>query len=135
MPIEKIQIGDRVLSQSALTGELTFKPVLDITLGHQEFLALTTTEKETLVPTGGHAFWVSGLGWRLAHELKVGDRLHTVSGWSEIESIKPLKADETHNLVVADFNTYFVGDERVLVHDITIPQMVTGGVPGELAAH
>ena len=33
-----------------------------------------------------------------------------------------------------NFNTYFVGDARVLTHDITIPQMVTGGVPGELAA-
>ena len=36
--------------------------------------------------------------------------------------------------MVADFNTYFVGNARLLVHDITIPQMVTGGVPGELAA-
>ena len=87
VPIEEIQIGDRVLAQSALTGELTFKPVLDITVGHQEFLSLTTTEKETLVPTRGHAFWVSGLGWRLAtraesgrsaaHRLGlVGDRKH-----------------------------------------------------------
>jgi len=134
MPIENVQIGDRVLSQSPLSGELAFKPVIDITLGHQPFIELTTTDKETIVPTGGHTFWVSGVGWRLARELKMGDRLHTVSGWSEIESIKPVEAGETHNLVVADFDTYFVGDSRVLVHDITIPQMVTGGVPGELAA-
>ena len=70
----------------------------------------------------------------MTKELKVGDRLHTVSGWSEIEGIKPVEAGETHNLVVADFNTYFVGDDRILTHDITIPQTVTGGVPGELAA-
>ena len=70
----------------------------------------------------------------MAKELKVGDRLHTVSGWSEIQSIKPVDAGETHNLVVADFNTYFVGDRRILTHDITMPQMVTGGVPGELVA-
>jgi intein/homing endonuclease len=134
MPIENVQIGDRVLSQSPLSGELTFKPVLDITLGHQEFVAVTTTEKDTLLPTGGHLFWVSGAGWRMAKELKVGDRLHTVSGWSEIQNIEPADAGETHNLVVADFNTYFVGNGRVLTHDITVPQMVTGGVPGELAA-
>jgi hypothetical protein len=134
MPIENVQIGDRVLSQSSLSGELAFKPVLDITLGHQPFIELTATDKETIVPTGGHTFWVSGAGWRLARELKMGDRLHTVSGWSEIQSIKPVEAGETHNLVVADFNTYFVGDARVLTHDITIPQMVTGGVPGELIA-
>ncbi|HEX4143418.1 MAG TPA: polymorphic toxin-type HINT domain-containing protein [Pirellulales bacterium] len=133
MPIENVQIGDRVLSQSPLSGELTFKPVLDITVGHQPFLAIDA-EGEKLVATGGHMFWVSGAGWRLARELKVGDRLHTVSGWSEIQSIQPVDPGETHNLTVADFNTYFVGDSRVLTHDITIPQMVTGGVPGELAA-
>ncbi|HTU24748.1 MAG TPA: polymorphic toxin-type HINT domain-containing protein [Pirellulales bacterium] len=133
VPIENVQIGDRVLAQSPLTGELAFKPVLDITVGHQPFIEITTTDKRTLVPTGGHAFWVSGFGWRLARELKVGDRLHTTAGWVEIESLRPLEADETHNLIVADFNTYFVGEDRVLTHDITIPQMVTGGVPGELA--
>jgi hypothetical protein len=134
MPIENVQVGDCVLSQSPLSGELTFKPVMQITLGRQAFLALDA-EGEELVATGGHLFWVSGAGWRMAKELKVGDRLHTVSGWSEIHSITPVDAGETHNLVVADFNTYFVGNARVLTHDITIPQMVTGGVPGELVAH
>jgi hypothetical protein len=132
-PIENVQIGDRVLSQSPLSGELTFKPVLDTTLGRQPFFAIDAAG-ERLVATGGHMFWVSGTGWRLARELKVGDRLHTVSGWSEIQSIEPVDAGETHNLVVAEFDTYFVGNSRVLTHDITIPQMVTGAVPGELAS-
>ena len=134
MPIESVQVGDRVLSQDPLSGELTLKPVLEITLGHQPFLAVDA-EGEELVATPGHVFWVSGAGWRMAKDLKAGDRLHTVSGWSEIHGVKPVDAGETHNLVVADFNTFFVGDARVLTHDITVPQMVTGGVPGELAAH
>jgi len=134
MPIEKVQIGDRVLSQSPRSGELTFKAVLDITLGNQEFLAVETTAGQRLVATRGHLFWVSGAGWRMTKQLQAGDRLHTVSGWSEIKSLEPVDAGETHNLVVADFNTYFVGDDRVLTHDVTMPQMVTGGVPGELAA-
>jgi hypothetical protein len=131
VPIENVEVGDHVLSQSSLSGELAFKPVLDTTLGHRDFLAVDA-EGEQLVATPGHVFWVSGAGWRMTKELKVGDRLHTISGWSEVQSIKPVEAGETHNLVVADFNTYFVGDARVLTHDITIPQMVTGGVPGEL---
>ena len=133
MPIENVQIGDRLLSQSPASGELTFKPVLDITLGHQDLVALDA-EGEQIVATAGHVFWVSGAGWRIAKELKLGDRLHTASGWSEIQGIKPVDAGETHNLVVADFNTYFVGNRRILTHDITMPQMVTGGVPGELVA-
>lgn len=131
--IENVQVGDQVLSQNPLSGELAFKPVLDVTVGHRDFLAVDA-EGEQLVATGGHVFWVSGAGWRMTKELKVGDRLHTISGWSEIHSIKPVEAGETHNLVVADFNTYFVGNDRILTHDITIPQMVTGGVPGELTA-
>ncbi len=133
MPIENVQIGDRVLSQNPMSGELTFRPVLDITLGHQDLFALDA-EGEKIVATAGHVFWVSGAGWRMTKEVKVGDRLHTVSGWSEIQSITPVDAGETHNLVVADFNTYFVGDHRILTHDITMPQMVTGAVPGELVA-
>jgi len=132
-PIEQVQIGDRVLSQSPWSGELTFKPVLDTTIGHNEFRALVTAEGDRIVATPVHIFWVSGAGWRMTKEIRGGDRLHTTSGWSEITSIEPLPADETHNLVVADFNTYFVGDSRILTHDVTIPETVTGGVPGELA--
>jgi hypothetical protein len=131
VPIENVQVGDQVLSQDPLSGELAFKAVLDTTLGHRDFLAVDA-EGEQIVATGGHIFWVSGAGWRMTKELKVGDRLHTVTGWSEVQSIKPVDAAETHNLVVADFNTYFVGNARILTHDITLPQMVTGGVPGEL---
>ncbi|HEX4145929.1 MAG TPA: polymorphic toxin-type HINT domain-containing protein [Pirellulales bacterium] len=132
-PIEQVQIGDRVLSQSPWSGELTFKPVLDTTLGHNDLLTLVTANGDLLVATPVHIFWVSGAGWRMTKELHVGDRLHTTSGWSELTSIEPLAADETHNLVVADFNTYFVGESRILTHDVTIPETVTGGVPGELA--
>jgi Pretoxin HINT domain len=132
MPIENVQVGDRVLSQNPLSGELTFKPVLQTTVGHQKFMALVTTNGERLVATAGHVFWVSGSGWRMTKEIEVGDRLHTISGWSEVKSHEPVEAGETRNLVVADFNTYFVGEDRVLTHDVTLPQTVTGGVPGEI---
>jgi hypothetical protein len=133
MPIEKVQIGDRVLSQSPTSGELTFKPVLDITLGNQAFIAIEVGQ-EKIVATHGHVFWVSGKGWRMAKDLKVGDRLHGVSDWVEITSLTPLAADETHNLVVADFNTYFVGDSRLFVHDVTMLQPTDALVPGQQAA-
>jgi hypothetical protein len=37
---------------------------------------------------------------------------------------------ETYNLVVADFHTYFVGQERVLTHDVTPRRPTDATVPG-----
>ena len=33
-------------------------------------------------------------------------------------------------MIVADFNTYFVGDAQVLVHDNNLRQVTTATVPG-----
>ena len=40
---------------------------------------------------------------------------------------------ETYNLVVADFNTYFVGESGILVHDNTPRKPTRAVVPGMLA--
>jgi hypothetical protein len=133
MAIEEIQVGDRVLSQDPASGELTYKPVLEITLGHQRMIAVETGDEE-IVASRGHMFWVSGKGWRMAKHLERGDRLHTAAGWIEITNLRELPEDETHNMVVADFSTYFVGSERIFVHDITMLLPTTALVPGQQAA-
>ena len=69
------------------------------------------------VATLGHPLWVSGSGWRMAKELHAGDLLHGVHGSVPIDSIEPGPEAEAYNLVVADFNTYFIGKHRLLVHD------------------
>ncbi len=131
--IEKLEVGDEVLSQDPFTGELTYKPVLKRTVGHQELLSIDVGD-EKLVPTYGHVLWVSGKGWRMAADLTAGDRLHTVDGWKEIVAIDPIPAADTRNLIVADYGTYFVGDNRVLVHDVTMLQPYAGKVPGDKPA-
>ncbi len=130
LAIEEIRVGDRVLAEDPLSGELDYKPVLQTTTGHQPMIAIDAGD-ERIVATKGHVFWVSGLGWRMAKNLKVGDRLHDVSGWAEIKALGDVAADETHNLVVADFGTYFVGESRIFVHDITMLQPTTALVPGQ----
>ncbi len=35
-----------------------------------------------------------------------------------------------YDLIVADFNSYFVGQNRVLVHDNNLRQVTTATVPG-----
>jgi Pretoxin HINT domain len=130
MAIENVKLGDQVLAQDALSGELTYKPVLQTTVGNSALLSIDVGS-ERIVATPGHLFWVSGAGWRMANNLKLGDRLHTVNGWTEVVGLEDVAAADTRNLVVADYGTYFVGDNRLLVHDVTMLQLSAGKVPGD----
>ena len=52
-----------------------------------------------------------------------------------IESIEKLDGDpspagESYNLIVADFNSYFVGDQGILVHDNTPRAPTAALLPG-----
>lgn len=146
MNIDQIKPGDRVLSQSPRTGELAYKPVLQVTRLKPAPLVEIGTGKNTLLATRGHPFWVCGQGWKMAKELQVGMQLHTVSGPVVIDRIAQLPAAGpwyeqlqkrpdakpedvmSYNLVVDDFHNYFVGDGKFLVHDIYL-FLLDGPVP------
>lgn len=133
-PIEEIQIGDRVLSQNAETGELGYKIVIGRTLRPASPLKRLTAAGTMLLTTLGHPFWVSGSGWKMSKELSIGDRLHTTTGAVELESIEEAYPLEAYNLVVAEWHTYFVGPPRILVHDNSLREPTRATVPGMAAA-
>ena len=130
MAIEKIKPGETVLSQDPQTGELAYKAVLATTYRPPSSLVEVKLGTSTIRGTRGHPYWVSGEGWRMAKQLKAGQMLHTVNGPARIESAQPTDEEECFNLIVADFNTYFVGDAKVLVHDNTLRGPNTIRVPG-----
>jgi hypothetical protein len=131
VPVETILPGDRVLAQDQDSGELTFKPVLATTLRPPTKVMRIRAGGEEIVTTPGHPFWVSGRGWRMARQLQAGDILHTLGGALPIENVETLTRDEpVHNLVVDDFNTYFVGQVGLLVHDSVFRRPTTAIVPG-----
>ena len=135
VPIESLQPGDRVLAQDQDTGELTYKLVLRTTLRPPAKMVRITAGSESITTTLGHPFWVSGHGWKMAKEFKAGDRLHSHGGAIEVTNIEPLeKPEPAHNLVVADFNTYFVGNQGLLVHDNEFRQPTRAVVPGLVLA-
>ncbi len=129
-PVEEIQAGDMVLSKHVNTGELSYKPVLRTTIRPKSNLVKLTAGSETIATSGGHPFWVSGQGWTKARELKPGAVLHTVNGSLQISAVAKGGEAETYNLVVADFNTYFIGAGLVLSHDNTIRETTNAIVPG-----
>jgi hypothetical protein len=67
----------------------------------------------------------------MAKHVKEGDQLHGIGGIVNVNAIEPLANKvEAHNLVVDDFNTYFVGNCGMLVHDNTYRKPTRAIVPG-----
>jgi hypothetical protein len=132
-PIETLEMGDQVLSQNVETGELMYKPVIGRTVRPPSQILELKSGDERVRTTRGHPFWVSGVGWRMAKELGDGAVLHGVTGLARVESIEPSGEEEAYNLVVADFNTYFVGEMGLLVHDNTPRRPTQAIVPGYVA--
>jgi hypothetical protein len=128
--IEKIKIGDFVLSQNPQTGELNFRPVLDTTVTEQSSTVRLTINEEAITTTRGHRVWVANKGWKMAKTLTAGNQLVTVGGIAEVQSTTPAEKADVYNLEVGEFHTYFVGQNRVLVHDNTCPQPTTNRLPG-----
>jgi len=64
--IETIEPGDLVLAQDVDSGELKYKAVLRRTVRPPSPLLKISAGDEELHATGGHVFWVSGIGWRMA---------------------------------------------------------------------
>ena len=130
-PIESIVAGDRVLSQDQETGELAYKVVLRTTLRPPAKVAQVAAAGELIVATLGHPFWVSGHGWKMARQLQPGELIHSLGGAVRVEKVELLEKEEpAYNLVVDDFNTYFVGQAGLLVHDNEFRKPTRAIVPG-----
>jgi hypothetical protein len=132
-PIESLELGDLVLSQDVDTGELIYQPVIGRTVRPPSEIVKLSFGGEELRTTLGHPLWVAGVGWRMAKEIEDGAILQGVTGSPRVLAIAPDGEEEAYNLVVADFNTYFVGERGVLVHDNTPRRPTRATVPGSAA--
>ena len=129
--IEKLRVGDMVLAQNIETGELAFKPITRTTVRPEEPLVEFRVDRDSFRTTEGHLMWVSGQGWVKAKQLRSGMQAHTLTGGTAIDrSDSEVGKAETYNLSVADFHTYFVGECRVLSHDVTDQLPTLKVVPG-----
>jgi hypothetical protein len=128
--IEHIVPGDLVLAQNPHTGELDYRAVLAVTLGSPAPVIDIHLRKETIGATRGHRFWVPGEGWEMAKQLGPAARLLALGGSVDVESVAEGAPVACHNLVVEEFHTYFVGDGKMLVHDITCPEPERATIPG-----
>ena len=125
--IEDIEVGDRVYSYNPETGEEGYKTVKRTFIKESDEIVHVTitnadkSESVTIDATPGHPFYVVGYGFKYASELKIGDKLRSVSGDiyevtnTEVEHFAiPIKV---YNFEVEDWHTYAVSEVGVVVHN------------------
>ena len=79
---------------------------------------------EEIVCTGGHPFYVIGMGFVEARNLNTSDKLLLSDGSrvtiEAIEVEELAEPETTYNFEVADFYTYYVSESKVLVHNTCV---------------
>lgn len=128
--IDKLSVGDLVLSKDEKTGQLAFKPVVRTTVRPKSQLVGFRIGQEWVVCSKGHPLWVSGSGWTKAEDLESGMLIHTQTGFETIAEYRQDTIAKTYNLEVEDFNSYFVGEAMLYSHDNTLRAFSNGSVPG-----
>lgn len=123
IPIENIQVGDRVAAKSDITQDIAWKAIEKIYhYEHREYFTLVLASGDdvvTLTTTDDHPFWVEHYGWIKTQDLLLGDLVQTAEGkWLEVIHWESQGiVGETFNFEVEGYHTFFVGEEGVWVHN------------------
>ena len=119
--IEEVEAGDKVWAYDEETGEKGLKEVEEVFVSETDKLIHVETDKEEIVTTELHPFYVEGIGFVQAGCLEEGYELKCLDGGREtITGIRVEWLEEAitvYNFEVADYHTYYVGDGDVLVHN------------------
>ena len=119
--IETIQAGDYVWSENPETHEKTLKKVKKIFVREKDSVVRLSINGEAIETTNEHPFYVEGHGWTNAYDLKVGDKVRLEDGTTgTVEKAKHVALDTpvtVYNFEVEDFHTYYVSEQKVLVHN------------------
>lgn len=71
-PIEKIRVGDLVLTWNTINGALSCQPVLVVHHDPPGETLRIELERESIVSRVFHRFWHAGKGWAIARDLSPG---------------------------------------------------------------
>ncbi len=120
-PIERIRIGDRVMSRDEFTGQTSIQRVVNVFRKHTDDLVrLRLSNGETIRATPEHPFYVFKRGFTPAKLLRAGTLLATLNG----HPAKVVKNTLLHqqvpvfNFEVENTHTYFVGHSALWVHNL-----------------
>ena len=122
--IEKIAVGDLVLSYNETTGKNEYKQVDKVFIhkNNTEDLYSLTIDNKVLKVTSAHRFYIKRGNktlWLSASMLKVGDMVKYANGtYHKISNISyHLQSNTVYNFSVMDNHNYYVSDKMILVHN------------------
>ena len=143
--IEDIKVGDLVLSRDSSSGVSAFKPVINIIPAHNRLIYSVTfiltdrggaSHTDTFSTTSNHPWRTADGKWTETNRLKVGQAVQTAYGPTAIVEaiVNTKRIKPTYNLEIADFHTYFVGKDRIWVHNCGLPSF-TKAITGSNLPH
>lgn len=117
--INKIQTGDRVITQDPESGKLSFSVVqARIVVGSKNSLRSFQVGEESVAVSKGVSFWVSGENWQISDKIAHGAALHGLKATCVVEDVVEQQPPELlYHLIVEGDHNFFVGKSAVLVHD------------------
>ena len=128
-PIENICTGDVVWAWDEETGDVALKEVVETYVNETDELVHIFVNGEEIITTPAHPFYSPVKGWTDAVYLRAGDILVLVNGgYVVVEKVQHeiLEAPITvYNFHVADYHTYYVTIDGILVHNSCATKMRT----------
>jgi hypothetical protein len=135
VPVDELEVGDRVLCQDLDTSRLEYQVVLQPTERPATPTFRISIGGESIQASGGHYFWVEGRGWTRTRELTTAMSIDTANGSPiAIDAIESAETVPLYNVVVDRHSNYFVGQHRILSHDSSIPNRGAPTIKQSLAA-
>lgn len=119
--IETLSVGDSVHARSDETfadepQRITHLLRRDVTHYYE-----LDTSYEVIRTTEEHPFWLQGKGWTPASQLKAGDVLARAEGDIQIHRMRLVQGPASvYNFTVEKSHTYFVGPNKLWVHNANI---------------
>ena len=119
--IEEIKVGDKIYGYDEIKKENILKSVQAVYLHTTDLLVKIKTKKDIIFTTPEHPFYVNGqyiLAGFLNTNMKLTDFEGKEVGIKEIEIIKYQKEQKVYNFSVEGTRNYYVGEERLLNHNL-----------------
>lgn len=121
-PIKDIQVGDYVLAYDEVLGITSRERVTETFVKQTDEILKLTIGNDEIITTWNHPFYsVNYNNWVTADSLVVGDNVLDSNGnyvvVSNSEKLYNANPTEVYNLTVENAHTYYVGTEKILVHN------------------